>query len=162
MDDKYRLYLYEGIGVLLVKRYPDDTSKLKEGAYLIDEKYKDYYYRGLAELFEFGDTNRYEDFIQWIEDKYKPFYLKGIGENVMRKKIMSHIIEMPICEEGMDEVYYFINNLEPEYRKYVLEGLGEVLSYFYSFDNEKKINRFINTFKEKDREIVFKTLKSGI
>jgi len=170
VDDKYKPYLYQGIGALMVKRDSYDTAKYKDGAGLIDEKYIVYYYRGLSEpVFMEGLVDylsRFKNCMGWLDKQYQPAYLEGVGE-ALAKIGVSYIIEI-FSPDGVPDAkifYDFFNNLESGYKRYVLEGAGKSLSYFYTVNTEKDINQFINNFKEEDkktiREAMANNLKAG-
>lgn len=99
----------------------------------------------------------------WLDKQYQPLYLEGIGE-VLAKIGVSYIIERFYPDDDPDAkmFYDFFHNLDPAYKRYVLEGVGKSLSYFYSVNTEQYIHQFINTFKEGDKKTILKEMMSNL
>ncbi len=151
----YRPYFYEGIGDVMVDLYSDNSDaivKYKKAARLIDKEYLPYYYRGLA-YYPGGPIiehlRRYRKCIGWIPDEYQPFYLKNTGE-VLAQRGIDQIMHMADFNNPDEEtgrlLYYFLYTLEPGKKKYVLEGIGEYLTYFFTPSNKKEVYKFISCY----------------
>jgi len=170
VDGVYRPYLYEGVGALLVERYPKDTTIHKEAAFYITQKYRPYYYRGLSDQFIYLDAKSNSEYglwykinLGWLPEGYKPLYLEGMGEALSKKGICDIVDRLFPDEDYAAPVYNFIDSLNPEDKIYVLEGIGKNFSYFIRPDNEREINQFINNLKtEADRRYVRKTLLNNL
>jgi len=165
-DDIYKPYLYQGIGAIVVARNQNDNSDYKDGASLIDEKYRAYYYRGLSEPVYLEDivnyVKRFKSCMGWLDKQYQPFYLKGVGEALAKIGVSFVIERVPWDSDGELISCHVLKDLEPDQRKYVLEGMGKILSYFYSPNTEKDIQQFIDYFKGQDREIILKTMINNL
>jgi hypothetical protein len=165
VEDKYKPYLYEGIGALMVKRFPDNTIQYKEGTNLVDKKYVANYYRGLSEpvyIDYIGDyVNRCKSCLTWLDEAYKPLYLENIGEFLAKMGFLMFIIDRIHSDDEEAKIFYdFFKNLDSKQSRYVLEGVGKGLSYFYSPNNKKEIYQFLNHFKEEEKKIIFKKMES--
>ena len=166
VDDKYKPYLYEGIGAIVVMRDQYDTAKYKYCAGFIDGKYTAHYYRGLSEpIFLEGLVDyvgRFNNCMTWLDKQYQPFYLEGIGEG-LSKIGFSYIIDRLTKDDEEVKIFYdFLKNLEPAYKIHVLEGMGRGLSYFYSPNTYIDIYRFTDNFQAEDKKTILKAMSVNL
>lgn len=171
VEEKFRPSLYEGIGAVMVKRYPDDTLKFKEGALFMQEKYRPYYYRGMAHPFYVGwqtqgnseHAERFRSCLSWLPEEYKPLFLEGAGETLSNIGFSDIADKSYPGTEDAQVIYDFTQTLEPRYRRHVLEGMGKNLSYIIQPGNEQFVYQFINNLKtEEEKNLVLGILRDNL
>lgn len=160
VEDKYRPYLYQGVGAIVATRYTDDTARYKDGIPFIDKRYIAYYYKGLNDCIYTDDIPTYiqrcKNTLERLDDEYKPSYMDSMGEVLARFALTTFMGGLSYDNVGLITLYDFFNNSEIRYRKYLLEGAGRGLSYVYSDSNNSRefVNMFVDKLKEEDRRII--------
>lgn len=162
----YRPYFYEGLGAAVVKRYSEDMLKARDGVNFMNIGYVPAYYRGLSASIYLDDIPSYlvrcKNVLGWIEDRYKPFYLEGMGEVMAKFAVTTFMVGLSYDDKGLRELYEFFDNMDPQYKIFILRGAGKSLSYFYDPNTEQDVYRFVNYFKGRDRQIILKAMADNL
>lgn len=166
VDERYRPYLYEGVGALATAYDVLDTTKYKDYVILIDKEYVGYYYRGLSEPnYSEGITehfNRIKSCMTWLDKEYQPLYLEGVGE-VLSKMGVGYAVIKECCNKGDTPKFYnLFNNLDQVYKIDILKGMGKGLSYFYTVSTKKAIDEFIGNFNDNEKKIILKEMVDNL
>lgn len=162
VEDIYKPFLYEGVGALMVKRYPDEPARYNDAIGFVDKQYLPYYYRGLSEPIYGDDIPNYiqrcKSALKGMDVAYIPAFLDGMGEVLAKFAVATFMVGLDYNNKGLMELYHFFDDIQPPYKKYLFEGAGKALSYFYTSNTDKDIYAFINYFKVKERLMLTKLM----
>lgn len=158
IDERFRPYLYEGVGCLMVHRHPrkDETLSYRDAGALVPEGYRRWYYRGLSEpvYLEFmGEyLDRYAACMAWMGEEYRPLYLEGVGD-VLGKIGISYAMErLPPEEPERVLLDGFLCSLPPGEREQILKGMREGIANYHTANNDIDVRRFAASLPPAFRE----------
>jgi hypothetical protein len=159
--EQYRPAMYEGIGALAVKRYPDEPARCRDLGLAVAGEFLPAYYRGLSSSLYTDDIPVYlarcKNILTELGAGEKPYFLDGMGEVLARFAVDTFIAGLRYGNKGLDELYAFIWSLDEPSKAYLLTGAGKGIAYFYDGNTEKDVYRFVNRLSGVDRAVVLKS-----